>query len=87
MNNLVGPETDFALFEHRPEEVFVNFDEVCQEIEADTDFVAGDNKGICSQPIILSIYSHKVVQLSLVDLPGITKVPVGDQPYNIEASY
>jgi dynamin 1-like protein len=75
---------DFAIFEHKPDEVFVCFDEVRNEIEADTDKEAGDNKGICPKPIILSIYSHKVVQLSLVDLPGITKVPVGDQPVDIE---
>lgn len=35
-------------------------------------------------PINLKIFSHKVVNLSLIDLPGITKVPVGDQPADIE---
>lgn len=30
------------------------------------------------------VYSTKVVNLTLVDLPGITKVPVGDQPEDIE---
>ena len=32
----------------------------------------------------MKIYSNKVVNLTLVDLPGLTKVPVGDQPENIE---
>jgi dynamin 1-like protein len=32
----------------------------------------------------LQVYSTKVVNLTLVDLPGITKVPVGDQPEDIE---
>ena len=36
------------------------------------------------EPILLSIYSERVVKLSLVDLPGLVKVPVGDQPANIE---
>ena len=31
-------------------------------------------KGISKEPIILRIYSPKVVNLTLVDLPGITKV-------------
>jgi len=35
-------------------------------------------------PILLKIYSPNVVNLTLVDLPGLTKVPVGDQPRDIE---
>lgn len=46
---------------------------------------AGDNKGISNIPIVLKIFSPKVVNLSLIDLPGITKIPVGDQPSDIEA--
>lgn len=40
--------------------------------------------GISPQPINLTIYSPNVVTLTLVDLPGLTKVPVGDQPRDIE---
>jgi dynamin 1-like protein len=36
--------------------------------------MAGANKGICPEPINLKIYSKRVVNLTLVDLPGITKV-------------
>uniref|UniRef100_A0A915D1R5 Dynamin GTPase n=1 Tax=Ditylenchus dipsaci TaxID=166011 RepID=A0A915D1R5_9BILA len=57
---------------------------VRQEIEDETERLTGANKGISPIPINLKIYSHKVVNLSLVDLPGITKVPVGDQPLDIE---
>ena len=32
----------------------------------------------------MKIYSTEVLNLTLVDLPGLTKVPVGDQPTNIE---
>lgn len=46
--------------------------------------MAGENKGICPEPINLKIFSTRVVNLTLVDLPGITKVPVGDQPEDIE---
>uniref|UniRef100_A0A7N6B2Q8 Interferon-induced GTP-binding protein Mx n=1 Tax=Anabas testudineus TaxID=64144 RepID=A0A7N6B2Q8_ANATE len=41
--------------------------------------------GISPEPIYLKIFSPKVLNLTLVDLPGITKVPVGDQPEDIEA--
>lgn len=47
--------------------------------------MAGFNKGICPEPINLKIYSTTVVNLTLIDLPGITKVPVGDQPEDIES--
>lgn len=42
------------------------------------------NKGIDHTPIHLKIYSPHVLALTLVDLPGIAKVPVGDQPEDIE---
>ena len=32
----------------------------------------------------MKIYSKNVVNLTLVDLPGLTKIPVGDQPSDIE---
>lgn len=69
---------------HKEGEIFTDFDAICKEIENDTDRVAGDNKGICDEPINLRIYSTRVVDLTLVDLPGLTKVPVGDQPTDIE---
>lgn len=45
---------------------------------------AGYNKGISSAPIVVKIFSPDVVNLTLIDLPGITKIPVGDQPSDIE---
>ena len=48
------------------------------------DLGAGKNKGISPVPIVLKIFSPRVVNLSLIDLPGITKIPVGDQPEDIE---
>ncbi|KAL7071893.1 hypothetical protein ACQ4LE_009019 [Meloidogyne hapla] len=75
---------EWAEFGHAPGVIYTNFDEVRQEIERETERVTGSNKGISSVAITLTIYSHNVVNLSLVDLPGITKVPVGDQPADIE---
>lgn len=50
----------------------------------DTEAKTGKNAGISPQPINLRIYSPNVLTLTLVDLPGLTKVPVGDQPRDIE---
>ena len=41
-------------------------------------------QGISSKPINLKIFSPNVLNLTLVDLPGLTKVAVGDQPEDIE---
>ena len=46
--------------------------------------MTGSNKGISNIPINLRVYSPHVLNLTLVDLPGITKVAVGDQPKDIE---
>jgi dynamin 1-like protein len=54
--------------------IYTNFDEIRCEIENETERMAGANKGICPEPINLKIYSKRVVNLTLVDLPGITKV-------------
>lgn len=50
-----------------------------EEIRRETDRVTGKNKGISSKSINLKIFSPHVLNLTLVDLPGITKVSVGDQ--------
>jgi len=46
--------------------------------------VCGSKTVISPQPIVLTISSPKVLDLTLIDLPGITRVPVGDQPADIE---
>lgn len=75
---------DWGVFLHTKSKAYTDFELIRKEIENETDRMAGSNKGICSEPINLKIYSTKVVNLTLVDLPGITKVPVGDQPEDIE---
>uniref|UniRef100_A0A674JUU1 Dynamin-type G domain-containing protein n=1 Tax=Terrapene triunguis TaxID=2587831 RepID=A0A674JUU1_9SAUR len=67
-----------------PSQTFTDFDEIRQEIETETERTTGTNKGISPEPLYLKIYSPHVLNLTLVDLPGITKVPVGDQPPDIE---
>lgn len=46
--------------------------------------MTGSNKGISNIPINLRVYSPNVLNLTLIDLPGLTKVPIGDQPADIE---
>ncbi|KAI4459823.1 dynamin [Holotrichia oblita] len=81
---LINSNTEYAEFLHAKGKKFVDFDEVRREIEAETDRVTGSNKGISNIPINLRVYSPNVLNLTLIDLPGLTKVPIGDQPPDIE---
>jgi dynamin 1-like protein len=79
-----APQPEFVEFQHRPGQRFLNFDDVKAEIGREMERVAGRNKGIHAEPICLTIHSARVPDLVIIDLPGITKVPVGDQPADIE---
>ncbi|XP_068241852.1 dynamin-1-like protein isoform X5 [Palaemon carinicauda] len=76
---------EWAQFLHKKQKIFTDFDLVRKEIDEETARIAGNNKGVSNDPIRLRIYSDKVVNLTVVDLPGLTKVPVGEQPEDIEA--
>lgn len=80
----VATQPEWAEFHHIPNRRFTEFQDVKREIENETARIAGNNKGINRQPINLKIYSPHVLSLTLVDLPGLTKVPIGDQPTDIE---
>ena len=80
----VAEQGEWAEFHHIPGRKFMDFRQVKHEIENETARIAGNNKGINRQPINLKIFSPHVLNLTLVDLPGLTKVPIGDQPTDIE---
>lgn len=71
-----------------PEEIpgrkFTNFTEVRDNINMLTDKLCGQNKNIIDKPIVLQVYSHTCPDLTLIDLPGITRIAIADQPDNIE---
>ncbi|PVU87342.1 hypothetical protein BB559_006091 [Furculomyces boomerangus] len=75
---------EYGEFLHIPGKKFTDFSKIREEIVKDTELKTGKNAGISPIPINLSVYSPNVLTLTLVDLPGLTKVPVGDQPRDIE---
>ncbi|CAA7393222.1 unnamed protein product [Spirodela intermedia] len=76
-------QVEYAEFLHLPKRRFTDFAAVRKEIQDETDRITGKSKQISPVPIHLSIYSPKVVNLTLVDLPGLTKVAVEGQPETI----
>ena len=83
-NSTAGDEQEWGEFLHLPGKRFYDFTAIRNEIVRDTDRITGRNKGIDPKPIHLKIYSPHVLSLTVVDLPGIAKVAVGDQPEDIE---
>jgi len=75
---------EWGEFLHIPGQKFHDFGKIRDEIVRETESKTGRNAGISPAPINLRIYSPNVLTLTLVDLPGLTKVPVGDQPRDIE---
>ncbi|CAG7886396.1 unnamed protein product [Brassica rapa] len=80
-----GSDDEWGEFLHLPNNRIYDFAEIRREIEAETNRLVGENKGVSDKQIRLKIFSPNVLDITLVDLPGITKVPVGDQPTDIEA--
>ena len=82
--NHISEGQPWAIFEERKGVKFTDFNKVRETIEALTDEVCKEDKNIVDKPIVLNVYSQTCPDLTLIDLPGITRVPVGKQPKNIE---
>lgn len=67
-------------------ERFYDFEKAREHIQELTNKCAGQNKGIVDDPIVLSVFSPDCPDLSLIDLPGVTRVPLknSDQTDDIE---
>ncbi|XVF30397.1 hypothetical protein REPUB_Repub16aG0053700 [Reevesia pubescens] len=57
--------------------------DIATAVNIATDEIAGDGKGISNTPLTLVVKKDGVPDLTMVDLPGITRVPVHGQPENI----
>jgi len=80
---LINGPVEYGEFLHAKGQKFMEFAAIMKEIEDETDRVTGSNKGISNLPINLRVYSPHVLNITLIDLPGLTKIAVGDQPTDI----
>ena len=76
-----GPE-EWGEFLHKPKQRYTDFAKIREEIDAETERHCGP-RGISDTPIRLSVYSPHVLSLTLVDLPGLTKVTIPGQPADL----
>lgn len=79
-NKSADPE--FVIFNHKPDIKYEDFELVKKEIIDETNREVKFND-VSQKPITMKLYSRKVLTLTLVDLPGLVKVPTSDQPKNI----
>ena len=78
----------WAVFEEIEGKKFTDFVKVRETIEQLTEEVCGrqfffEKKTVDRRPIILYIYSQIFPDLTLIDLPGINRIPIGAAPRNI----
>ncbi len=85
LHHLSEEAEPWANFEEAPGKL-VDFREVRRTIDVLTEKRAGTKKNIVDVPIVLSVHSHTCPDLTLIDLPGITRIPLKDseQPEDIE---
>ncbi|KAK9846911.1 hypothetical protein WJX84_009510, partial [Apatococcus fuscideae] len=77
-------EDEFGVFLHRPNEKFTSYDAMRAEIEAETErLLRTEGKAVSPKPIQLTVTSPHVPNLTLVDMPGLTKIPIDGQPKSI----
>ncbi|XP_052114534.1 dynamin-related protein 4C-like [Arachis duranensis] len=77
---LPNPE---LMLEFNGKSISTDEDNVSDAINIATDELAGNAKGISNTPLTLVVKKNGVPDLTMVDLPGITRVPVHGQPENI----
>ncbi|KAK9912604.1 hypothetical protein M0R45_036460 [Rubus argutus] len=56
---------------------------ISDDIVSATNAIAGGGKGISNTPLTLLVKKNGVPDLTMVDLPGITRVPINGQPEDI----
>ncbi|KAF5751251.1 hypothetical protein HS088_TW02G00262 [Tripterygium wilfordii] len=76
------PEPELYL-EFNGKTVQTNESGISEAINLATDEIAGNGKGVSNTPLTLVVKKLGVPDLTMVDLPGITRVPVHGQPENI----
>ncbi|KAI3722064.1 hypothetical protein L2E82_33089 [Cichorium intybus] len=69
--------------EYNNKSVVTDESRIEEDIMAATDEIAGSGKGISHTPLTLIVKKRGVPDLTMVDLPGITRVPVHGQPEDI----
>ncbi|KAF2313381.1 hypothetical protein GH714_010675 [Hevea brasiliensis] len=75
--------TPEVFLEFNGKTVYTDEARAADAISLATDEIAGDGKGISNTPLTLVVKKKGIPDLTMIDLPGITRVPVHGQPEDI----
>lgn len=79
---IYSKDKEYVKFNHT-ENIFTDYEKVKEEILNETARLIKNKHDVSHVPITLKLHSPNVMTLTLVDLPGLVKVPTNDQPKNI----
>ena len=82
--NKIKSGEPYIFFENDLFNKITDFTGIKDKITNLTNSICGNDKNILDKPLIINIYSPTCPDLTILDLPGISKIPIGDQPKNIE---
>ncbi|XP_058078616.1 dynamin-related protein 4C-like [Magnolia sinica] len=82
LQNVLTNEPQMHL-EYQGKTIPTSENHISDSISMATDEIAGNGKGISNTPLTLVVKKKGVPDLTMVDLPGITRVPVHGQPEDI----
>ncbi|WZZ09699.1 hypothetical protein YC2023_095620 [Brassica napus] len=77
-----SPEPKIWL-EYGDQPVYTDEEHIAEAICTATEVIAGTGEGVSDTPLKLYVRKENVPDLTMVDLPGITRNPVNDQPEDI----
>ncbi|CAA0812173.1 Dynamin-related protein 4C [Striga hermonthica] len=83
LRNHPNPNPELSLEISKDRKVPTDEVNVADDIRLATEEIAGEGKGISNTPLTLVVKKSGVPDLTMVDLPGITRVPVPGQPDDI----
>lgn len=80
-----GLKEPYGMFEQVKGVKFTDFNKVREKINQLTNEVAGKSKEFLDDPITLTVYAESCPDLTVIDLPGITRFPFSsDAPKDTE---
>ena len=82
--NHIDNNEPYIYFDEDKENIITDFSCIKEKINTLTNSICGNDKNILDNPLIINIFSQTCPNLTIIDLPGIARVPVGNQPKNIE---
>lgn len=87
IQKLIDPQTqaDYCLLDSFPGRKITDFEAVRAYLQERMEEAAKGPTGVSSEPVVVRIYVREGVTLSMIDMPGLTKIALQGQPSDLPA--